>query len=273
MNTPDLTELMRLVVSDLSDAMGYTVHFHHGHMLEITNIVKQIGKDPDIDKRYPLIALQQDIKYTAVPHIGASAEFKMYIVTLSDPNYIAQERIDNIFEPYLRPIYEELMYQIANSGYFDQGNVEEVKDVSVKYERLFWGKAGIMGNDANIFGDWVDCIELDFSGLVAYADCETLVKKPFIVSATAIDINNIIVVWNEAMNEPDPANIGIDIDGETDFADTVTMSIDAKTMKVYQNFDNFESTQVITIQAGSNVFQSVAGVYAEPINITVTNML
>lgn len=211
MNLPVIHELFEDIVSEVSDAMGYTVHFRHGHMLEVVNQVKEMMIDPDVSKRYPLIALKHDIKQT-VSGQDAECDVKLFIVTLSDPQYTATQRYDQIFKPYLRPILHELISQIARSGYFEQSSYDQVMETVTFTERLFWGNEGVMGNDGNIFADWVDCIEVDFAGLIAFNTCEVGAKTPFIEFAMVGAMAAYIYVKiSQDMEDPDGLHEDINI--------------------------------------------------------------
>ena len=202
MSLPVIYELFESIVGDVSAAMGTTVHFRHGHMLEVVKQVKDMMVDHDIDKRYPLIALRHDIKQNPI-NGGVEIDCRLYIVTLSDPKYTAEERYDNIFVPYLRPILEEFIYQLANSGYFEESTTDQVYDKLTFWERLFWGNELVMGNDGNIFADWVDCIELEFSGLTAFTSCELRPIIPYIVDVfTDVTGNYAYILHSIAMGDP-----------------------------------------------------------------------
>lgn len=182
-----IVDLFDTIVSRTGSAMGQTIHYMHGHMLEISNVVKELGKSPDIGNRYPLIALKHDFKQKAVSYVGTEVDLTLYIITLSRPEYIAEQRIETIFKPILTPIKDEFINQIARSEMFTQQSIHEVEETLEFYDRLFWGSSSVMGNTANIFGDWVDCIELNFSGLVALEGCniQFVDHAPNLLSAIA----------------------------------------------------------------------------------------
>jgi len=170
MSYPVIEDLFSSIVANVSAAMGYTVHFKQGHMLEIVNKVVALSADPDTDKRYPLIALRQDIEQGKGVN-GLEFEVTLFIITLSDPLYSADERKELTFKPWLTPIYDQLIQQIANSGYFYEQSAREVAEAHKFINHYFWGNAGVMGNDANIFGDAVDCIEVKNLKLTALLSC------------------------------------------------------------------------------------------------------
>ncbi len=170
MSYPVIEDLFSNIVASVSAAMGYTVHFHQGHMLEIVNNVKALSADPDTDKRYPLIALRQDIEQGKGAN-GLEFEVTLFIITLSDPLYSSDQRKELTFKPWLTPIYDQLIQQIANSGYFYEQSAREVAEAHKFINHYFWGNSGVMGNDANIFGDAVDCIEVKNLKLTALLSC------------------------------------------------------------------------------------------------------
>lgn len=170
MNNPVIVDLFKSITTEVSAALGYTVHFHHGHMLEIVNNVKALSADPDTDKRYPLIAFRHDIKQGRNEN-GLGFEVTLFIITLSDTSYSADQREELTFKAWLTPIYDELINQIARSGYFMEQSRREVELNHKFIEHYFWGNAGVMGNDANIFGDAVDCIEIENLKLTAIKGC------------------------------------------------------------------------------------------------------
>lgn len=269
-----ITDLFATIVSATSAAWGETVHYHHGHMLEITNIVKQISADPDVTKRYPLIAVRHDIKQKRVPYRGTEIDLTAYIVTLSRPEYIAEQRIDTIFKPILTPIKDEFISQIARSGYFEQQSVEEVEATLTWYDRLFWGSSSVMGNKANIFGDWVDCIELEFSGLVALDGCNLTFTDhaPRLVSAiTGTSGNYIYLTFSEDMTIP--YNIenyfSFGYDGEQFQVDSIVYGGDNKTLILLSEIDQtpFQPGVYMTISTLDNLIESTSGIPVKPISL------
>lgn len=171
MSYPVIVDLFATVIDSLSAEMDQRIYFHHGHMIEIANVVKQLSKDTDIGNRYPLIALKHDIKQQKRTGNGIEFTANLFIVTLSDPRYYAEDRKELIFKPILTPIYDEFIRQIARSGLFLEQSTNEVNENTQYTEHYFWGREQVMGNEANIFGDWVDCIEIESMKLTALTEC------------------------------------------------------------------------------------------------------
>ncbi len=199
MSYPVIPDLFESIVSSVSTALGSTVFFHHGHILEISNTVKQMAEDPDTDKRYPLIALKQDVDNLKHGINGLEFDATIYIITLSDPNYTAKDRLTNIFKPILTPIFDKFIEQTARSGYFLEQTINEVREKTTFTEHYFWGRAQIMGNEANIFGDWVDCIEIKSMKLTAMDSCSDSVISTFAGNYRAEDPVFFTESWEVAL--------------------------------------------------------------------------
>lgn len=170
MSYPVISDKFKTVVTATGTALGKSVFFHHGHILEISNTIIQMSTDPDTDKRFPFIALERDIKNEKHVINGTEFEATIYLIELSDPNYTAEERLINIFKTSLTPLFDKFVLQIAKSRLFREQTIEEVNENSSFIEHYFWGRAQVMGNEANIFGDWVDCIEFK-TKLTALMSC------------------------------------------------------------------------------------------------------
>lgn len=136
------------------------VHYMHGHPIEIINNLGKKDKSNNLmfDK-YPLVALFQDFGERSTRDFGISeATFTLIIAKATRPDYVAEERYEHNFKPFLYPIYESLLKWIEKSGEFlvyDKNLIQHEK-----IDRLFWGNSGLYGSKANIFNDWIDAIEV-----------------------------------------------------------------------------------------------------------------
>ena len=135
--------------------------YMHGHPLEIINTLSKKDKH-DVQKynKYPLIALFQDFTETVGEDqtIRSSAELNLVIVMNTSQDYTAENRYDNTFRTVLYPLYDLLIKHIEQSGWFkdvDPGLVSHDK-----IDRLYWGRSGLYGNEANVFNDYIDAIEI-----------------------------------------------------------------------------------------------------------------
>lgn len=135
------------------------VHFEHGHLAEVVETLRQKNAvEEERYKKYPLIALIHDFpeNVTGAPGVQSEPELRLIIVNSTEPTYKAKQRLELNFKPILYPIYKELLEQFRKSPVFMGYNVPPHK----KTDRLYWGREKLIGTAANIFEDWVDCIEL-----------------------------------------------------------------------------------------------------------------
>ena len=96
---------------------------------------------------------------SAPTSLAATANRLNFIIAmLTFREFKAAERYAQSFNPFLIPIYELFLNKIAKSGYFRE--TEPSRIVHTKYDRLYWGRSGLYGNEGNIFNDYIDCIEL-----------------------------------------------------------------------------------------------------------------
>ncbi len=254
MSYPVIEDLFSSIVANVSAAMGYTVHFHQGHMLEIVNKVKALSSDPDTDKRYPLIALRQDIEQGRGEN-GLEFEATLFIITLSDPLYSADERKELTFKPWLTPIYDELINQIARSGYFHEQSIREVTLAHKFINHYFWGNAGVMGSDANIFGDAVDCIEVKGLKLTAITNsCYPAPTLPRIVEAFTDTTGNYTYMrFNQEMDDPSGNESEILING----IEVNSLSLSGNPKVIIANMSTVEYGDNVTVTIDSETIQSI----------------
>jgi hypothetical protein len=174
-----IVNLMRSIVSKVSANLTaqlqtvnpkFTgVHYLHGHPLEIVETLAQMDSSKTlVFDKYPMVALFQDFKEPtgAGPGLYGTVKLNLVIACDTERNYTADERYCKTFEPILYPIYGELVRQIWKSGYFMLYSTVLIK--SDKIDRVYWGKQGLYGSDANIFNDNLDAIELNNLTLTVY---------------------------------------------------------------------------------------------------------
>lgn len=142
-----------------SDDWDYTVHYMYGHHIEINSRLQEMTQSPvKKNERFPLVILFTDISVEKNQPIGyyGNARLNMVVANITDPNYIASDRLENNFKPILQPIKNELINQIKRHKQFSFEGLVEYTEI----ERFFWGKTGLYGNTANEFNDYLDCIEI-----------------------------------------------------------------------------------------------------------------
>ena len=132
----------------------------YGHMIEIVERLLSKNASPSIKwQKYPVVILVMDIlEDRRSIEEYSKADINIRIVHMTSPTYRAPSRYDEVIEPVLYPIYQDLMDAIAVSSHLTiplSGLVEHSKE-----DKLFWGRESIGGNIANKNADFVDAIEL-----------------------------------------------------------------------------------------------------------------
>ena len=137
------------------------VYLKHGHPLEIINELQAMSKATDKKgQRYPLIALFRDFpEERGVDALVYSVPtLNIFIIAPTNPNYFTDDRKAKNFKPILYPILIEFLNQLRISGKFQGGSKGFYTYTQI--DHYFWGRESIYGAKANIFEDWIDCIEL-----------------------------------------------------------------------------------------------------------------
>lgn len=137
------------------------VHYEHGHPMEVIETLNQkdASETYQFDK-YPLIALFQDFPERVSDNTGIQSEATLHLIIAraTKADFKAAERYDYNFRPVLYPVYEELLYQIHRHPAIISKGPALIRHT--KYDRLYWGRQGLYGNEGNIFNDRIDCIEI-----------------------------------------------------------------------------------------------------------------
>lgn len=148
-------------------------YYLYGHPLEILATLSRKDKSGNWKyRKYPLIALFQDFAETkgGLESIEMAVSPRLIIADQTQRKYDSSERYTETFKPILYPLYELLLKSIADCGYFNIADYENIPHT--KTDRLFWGKEGIYGSEKNIFSDYLDVIDITFTNL------EVLRKRP-----------------------------------------------------------------------------------------------
>lgn len=151
------------VREDYTPPAGYdsdSPFYMYGHPMEIIETLSQKDKHSTLKyKRYPLIALFQDFEEEKGDNqaINTRVRLNMVIAVSTKREYKSSERYTNTFKTILYPLYNLFMEKFAASNYFQ---TSEGIIAHTKIDRVFWGKTGLYGNEANIFNDYLDAIEL-----------------------------------------------------------------------------------------------------------------
>lgn len=149
------------VLSARDDA-GFSVFYDFGHYQEVLkNLIIQ-DKAVTKKKKFPLIWLVMDFTERYGPSINGYCvlpKIDLLIAMPTKPSLSTSERINQNFTPFLYPIYEELLRQIASSSLFLEQSVKEL--AHEKIDRPYWGMQDVSGNGtANLFNDFIDAIQI-----------------------------------------------------------------------------------------------------------------
>lgn len=168
----DVVELMRpnFITADLSTFFadstmitadgGGAPYYMYDTRLNISNILKEKGKSPDLQwQRYPLIALRLPVVELVV---DGFIQYKLNIgmFAFTKKSYTTQQRMDLVIKPLLGRMYDMFFEELRNSGLFYWGTKHLDLPKHTKVIRPYWGTQGAEGNEANIFSDPLDAIEI-----------------------------------------------------------------------------------------------------------------
>lgn len=162
MNYPvNISALFASLVAKVSErtlkfAKPFPVYFDCGRYLEVDLRLKtKTGHPTTAAKKYPLIWL--NIPYSERYDLYGNLELRrVELVIVADTRSISTtpERFSTNFTDRLWPIFDELVRAINSSGYFD--TLQEIE----KIDQPFWDGKDAGTQVANMFGDFVDCVQV-----------------------------------------------------------------------------------------------------------------
>lgn len=152
-----VNEIIREVVSRVSEGIGGNVSFLFGDWDYIANQLVLWGTGSQACKRYPIVCLRspyQEIRK------GTSREVTLDIAILVNTlkTYTNEQREDESFAKVLRPIYKLFMEELGSHKLI-KSNYEGVLS-HIYSENYRYGRLGLGGGDDNRFRDFVDAIEI-----------------------------------------------------------------------------------------------------------------
>ena len=137
------------------------IRFDYGHWVELTGRVDQINNNPMPAERAksnnPMVLLLEDtpIERGNTGYYG-TGNFTLLICKATQSKYTSQEREEVNFTPYLFPIYDELIHQIASYvGFVTTNQVPHTMT-----PRKWLGRIGLYGQEGNIMNDFLDAVEI-----------------------------------------------------------------------------------------------------------------
>ena len=152
---------MAEIAANVTTKTGISLFYQYGDPKEIITNLKAMTIDPaQTSQKYPMLALFTDIeeKRGEQSSIEARVELNMILATLTQPTLIAPERIEQNFKITLYPLYYQLLKSISSSGYFMESAWQRLSHQ--KIDRLYWGRYGLRADNGNVFGDYIDAIEI-----------------------------------------------------------------------------------------------------------------
>lgn len=134
------------------------IYYMYGTPRYIAN--KLLEKDEDRVykyQKYPLVAL---FLGTAEDHEDGIVKYSLRVGFYEfSTNEDIDKRYNKVFRKVLYPLYELFLAEIYNSGlFFWPGDI--LRPDHVKIDRPFWGTEGQQGNEAYIFNDPLDGLEV-----------------------------------------------------------------------------------------------------------------
>src|SRR4030095_3631827 len=131
------------------------VNYMYGHWNEICNKLTDMTKSAKEAKyKFPLIVLLEDI-----PISGNVATMQILIFHYTNKNFDSAKRQAVNFNPILYPIRDQLYKEIGLSSYF-LGAKDPTQFDMTYWDRKYFGKEAIYGNEGLILNEYLDVIQL-----------------------------------------------------------------------------------------------------------------
>lgn len=141
----------------------FRVYFDYGTRVEMNKKLMEKDASMSSKEKYPLIWLLIPFAETHDEMSGyycSLPDINLFLIEFSDPVSTSQERKVKTFVPRLYPMYKETINQFEISSYFDVGAMKHTKTDFPYYD----GRDG-KTQDANLFGDYLDVIQLNVKNL------------------------------------------------------------------------------------------------------------
>jgi hypothetical protein len=155
-----IDEILQAKVSAASAELDRPIYWFCGDIVEIIGELKKLSEAKSTKAmRFPMVALLRDFPEAKGQEIGIYSEptVTLLICTRTEPTYNTQKRKEISFKPVLHPIWEALEKQI------NWGREFLTSGIGLDYTQIdhyFYGRESIYGKEANIFTDFIDCVEI-----------------------------------------------------------------------------------------------------------------
>ncbi len=152
------------IVADINN-YGVRLNYLYGSAREVQQTLVEWSKDPQMkEKKYPCLIMFTPIAVER--ELYTTTTVTIILVKDTEKNYKTHERITNVYEPYLWPIYELFMHFLRLSINFDIDSSGRVPQTTT--DIFFYSPTP--AHEQNVFSAVLDAIEI--------ADLElTLVDK------------------------------------------------------------------------------------------------
>lgn len=133
-------------------------HFNFWHYAgphnEISSILTLSGEHLNGGKvKFPSVLNFQTVRQS-IDGIDREISYNLSFIARTEPNWTTGEREKYVFDPLLRPLVDEFIYQVNNYPYFRSGY-----GIGFDYYEVFtYGKNQGVLTDA--YGDYIDAIEI-----------------------------------------------------------------------------------------------------------------
>jgi hypothetical protein len=157
MNNPEyiLVDELKEVVSKVKTALNIPVlNYQYGYVEELNQTLDQWSKSKDhAQGKYPLVWVMQPFVINRGDKgvYGSVEGLKIFIITGSDQNLKAPQRMEQKFKAIIYPVYRELMNQINRHKAFESSYSRKHRFT----DRYYWGEA-----QQRVLNDVVDCSEI-----------------------------------------------------------------------------------------------------------------
>ena len=139
----------------------------HGHPLDILSVLSETDQNQElIFEKYPLVILLQDFEEDHSKGVDLEMllpRLRVLILAETEQHFDSKQRYDETYRPILYPLYNRLKIAMSKNRDLRTGFPEEINHR--KWDRLFWGKEGLYGNESVVFNDKLDGIDIVFNNL------------------------------------------------------------------------------------------------------------
>jgi hypothetical protein len=179
LETADIAYMFRTVAirvnSALEAKLNRPVFFEHGVYDAVNRALVNRANGISEKRKYPLIWLVTPVRQVKAKTDGICElpDLQLFILMDWADGLSEDEYVNKVFQPYLRPIYRELLHQIDNSYFFQVLSVE-----GIPHEMTEWSLTASTPGVVRLFDDKVCAIQIKGMRLIVNESVST--AKPLI---------------------------------------------------------------------------------------------